>query len=217
MDKIIKKLESHDGIDMFSPACSIGTWNQFVRQMDYNNTYCPSIKRVVFNLKTTENVPVLGPDGKQTIDPETLKPVKKTVALDHPILATVVFFNDGTKVAVTNSPHDKVELDKDGYATDASKEAGIVYAIVKRMIGCVDDKGNVEGNGFGRILRDIIEKKSYDTQKEEKLAKEAKAKSKAEHEAKMGTAKPKQEKVSLKSTLERINEFLDKYITKLEA
>lgn len=160
-------------------------WDSFVNSMVANNTFCPGIKRVIFNLKTTETRPVLDLAGKPVTDDKGR--VKRQVVDVTPELATIVYFNDGTKCSVVNSDKDVVmteEKEVTYFVTDASgketevktgrtvkvasetaKEAGVVYAIVKRIfgkIGRIDKQGKlhkdeIDGNGFGRKLRDIVE------------------------------------------------------------
>ena len=160
-------------------------WNSFIKSMTLNNTFCPGIKRVIFNLKTTETRPVLDLAGKPVTDDKGR--VKHEQYEVTPELATVIYFNDGTKCAVVNSDKDVVtpeEKEVTYFVTDASgketevktgrkvrvaseaaKEAGVVYAIVKRIfgkIGRVDKQGKVhedeiDGNGFGRKLHDIVD------------------------------------------------------------
>lgn len=171
-------------------GCAIRThdedvWYSLCRSVAKNNTFCPNIKRVIFNLKTTETRPVLDADGKPVTDEKGR--VKRQIVEVTPELATAVYFADGTKCTVVNSDNDLVtteekevtyvDCDKSGkkstvktgrkvkVATEAAKEAGVVYAIVKRIfgkIGRVDKQGKlheneIDGNGFGRKLRDIIE------------------------------------------------------------
>lgn len=161
-----------------------GKWDSFVKSMVNNNTFCPEIKRVIFNLKTTETRPVLDEAGKPVTDEKGR--VKRQVVAVTPELATVVYFMDGTKCTVVNSDKDVVTTEEkevfywdfkpDGsetkvmtgrkvqVASEAAKEAGVVYAIVKRIFGKVgktDKQGKlhedeIDGNGFGRKLRDII-------------------------------------------------------------
>lgn len=147
----------------------------------------PEIKRVIFNLGT-KAFPKLDARGKQVKDLNG----KTEYGQPVPVLATVVEFTDGSKSVVTNSVHDALKLEPDGTVSESSKEAGVVYAIVKRLVGDIDENGTVLGNGFGRKLRDIV-RNAYDTQAEEKARKLAKEKAKAEHEAKKiaAAAKPK--------------------------
>jgi hypothetical protein len=63
--------------------------------------------------------------------------------------------------------------------------------------------------GLGRRLRTAVKDLSYDSVIEKAELKIARAKSKAEHEAKLNTAKPKK-RYSIAGTLTRINEMLDK-------
>jgi hypothetical protein len=94
-------------------------------------------------------------------------------------------------------------------ATESSKEMGLVYAIVKRFNSSYDEKGNIVSNGFGRRLREEVAM-AHDSVLEEAKLKIERAKSKAEHEAKMNTGKPKKKRYSIAETLARVNEMLDK-------
>jgi hypothetical protein len=72
-----------------------------------------------------------------------------------------------------------------------------------------DADGKPLNSATGRILNDYIAL-SYDSQVENAEVKIAKAKSKAEHVAKLNSAKPKKKRYSIAETLERINDMLDK-------
>lgn len=50
------------------------------------------------------------------------------------ILTTIVYFEDGTRSVVMNSPGDSPVVDKDGNVTVTAKEAGIMYALAKRIL-----------------------------------------------------------------------------------
>lgn len=50
------------------------------------------------------------------------------------ILTTIVYFDDGTRSVVMNSPGDSPVVDKDGNVTVTAKEAGIMYALAKRIL-----------------------------------------------------------------------------------
>lgn len=215
MKKVLtmSKITDADGMYFIEGRPNVAAWNAMTKSMDRNNTFCPGITRVIFNLKTTEEHAKRDSDGKLVIDPATNKPVREVVKLDRPILATTVYFNDETKVTVVNSEHDRVGIDEHGNADVASKEAGIVYAIAKRLIGCPDKNGTIDGDGFGRRLRDLVDG-AYDCQIEAKKNKELKAKNKAEYAAKLNSAKPKAKKYSIRCTLDRINAVLDKYENK---
>lgn len=191
-------------------------WEEFIHNMDKNNVFCPGIERVIFNLKTTETRPVLDGDGKPVTDEKGR--VKRQVVEVAPELATVVYFTDGTKCTVVNSDKDIVTTETkevtyfdykpDGtetevktnrtveVASEAAKEAGIVYAIVKRIfgkVGKVDKQGKmhedeIDGNGFGRKLRDIVDA-AEDTQYEVAFNDEMKKLAVKEHKAREAAAK----------------------------
>lgn len=81
--------------------------------------------------------------------------------------ATVVYFDDGTKCIVRKS-------DKDEY----NREHAVVYAIVKRAYGIVNEDGTVDGNGMGNMLEKVVAN-GYDQEAHdaaEKVKKEAKQK-----------------------------------------
>ena len=50
------------------------------------------------------------------------------------ILTTIVYFDDGTRSVVMNSPGDSPVVDKDGNVNVQAKEAGIMYALAKRIL-----------------------------------------------------------------------------------
>lgn len=60
--------------------------------------------------------------------------------------ATIVYFNDGTKCIVHKSAQDEY-----------NREHAVVYAIVKRAYGTVDENGVVQGNGMGAMLARVVE------------------------------------------------------------
>lgn len=191
-------------------------WESFIKQISEKNVFLPAIKRVIFNLKTTETVPVLDADGKPVTDEEGR--VKRTQVEVTPELATAVYFKDGTKCTVVNSDKDVVtteekevfyyDIKPDGsevkvktgrkvkVASEAAKEAGIVYAVVKRLfgkIGRVDKQGKlhedeIDGNGFGRKLRDICEG-AFDTQYDEAFNDEMKKLAAKAHKEREAAAK----------------------------
>lgn len=80
------------------------------------------------------------------------------------VLATVVFFDDGTKSIVKNCPEDPVDVEtktlSDGtvvqLASHESKERGLVYAILKRMLSSLDEDGNAVCSGLGNSLRELV-------------------------------------------------------------
>lgn len=200
--------------------------SEALKELAVNNTAFPDIKRIIYNVgkksyrkldEKGKSIPVIDPDtDKQKIDANGKKLFEMT---EEPvdILATVVYFADDTKISVVNSVADGVKFENhvlsDGStvktASRESKEMGLVYAIVKRLMTKYDENGKPLNSATGRILGDYI-KKSYDNVIERAEVKIAKAKSKAEHEAKLNTAKPKKKRYSIAETLERINDMLDK-------
>lgn len=185
-----------------------------VKALMENNCYMPMVDRVIYNIGK-KAYPKLDKNGKR------VKDEKGKVVMGEPVdvLATVVFFDDNTKISVVNSAHDGVTFEdhvlSNGntvkVASESSKEIGLVYAIIKRMIAVPDknDPDKMKAEGLGRILRTAVKDLSYDSVIEKAELKIARAKSKAEHEAKLNTAKPKK-RYSIAETLTRINEMLDK-------
>lgn len=194
-------------------------------------SYCPDVERVIYNLgkkcfpkldEKGKRIRKTGPDGKpiKQLPKDSGKQLrdKDMFEMTEPkdILATVVYFSDGTKVSVTNSEADGLKLVEhtlsDGKTTTVaspeSKELGLIYAVLKRLTAVFNDDGSIKSAPLGRILRDIVAE-SYDTQIEAAELSIARAKSKAEHKAKLNTAKPKQT-YSIRDTLERINTVLDR-------
>lgn len=177
-----------------------------IRSLERNGTFMPGITRVIYNLKTEDTVVVTDADGNPIMETFTLKDgttaqrrKRATRKLDNPILATTVYFNDGTKVTVVNSINDKVDLatekiTRNGVtvevttASKAAKESGLVYAICKRAFGKPDENGTIIGDGFGRKLGDIVDG-AYDELIEDKYVKALKEKNRADHKAREAEAK----------------------------
>lgn len=148
-----------------------------IADLKRNNTAFPEPVKVIYNLKTEEVTKIKDDFGK-TVKTE----VKR---LEHPILATTVYFCDGTKVTVTNSANDYVKTEMKSYevpafdengapiiredgktqmikafevevATHESKEIGLCYCLVKRLHSREDEDGNFIGDGLGRQLNDWV-------------------------------------------------------------
>jgi len=148
--------------------------------------------KAIFNVKTEESVPVLDDDGNPVREapvsgekgPGRLR--RKTVKLEKPILASKVFFEDGTWTVVKNSGEDAIELTnvklEDGTyvttASDASKERALAYAIVKHAFGYADPvthevKGANLGRRFEKVLKASIDKRIFEAKsKIKKIASE---------------------------------------------
>ena len=113
-------------------------------------------------------VAVLDDDGNPVYElgeNKTKRLVKRAKTLEKPILASKVFFDDGSWTVVKNSGEDTVDVEEkklsDGktvkVATDASKERAIAYAVVKRVFGRVDPAtGEVKGANLGRRFEKVI-------------------------------------------------------------
>lgn len=183
----------------------------------------PGIARVQFNLKTTDYKRDLDAEPKTIVVKGQKKVVypylknsdgkKIEIAID-PVLATIVYFNDGTKVVVTNSETDKVDLVDvkmaDGTvvktASNQAKERAVIYAIIKRLYGTPDKLGTIENVGLARRLNDIVQN-GYDTRLQDAKNRIAEAARKA---AAAKAQKPAKKRYSIAETLARINTLLDK-------
>lgn len=183
----------------------------------------PDVKRVQFNLKTTdykrdldaEPRTIVVKGQKKVVYPYAKGPDGKKIQIDiDPVLATIVYFADGTKVVVTNSETDKVDLVDvkmdDGTvvktASNQAKERAIIYALVKRLYGTPDTLGNIENVGLARRLTEIVQN-GYDTRIEDAKNRIAEAARKA---AAAKVQKPARKRYSINETLARINALLDR-------
>ena len=160
----------------------------------------PDIKQIIFNMGTKTIPAVFDKDGN------VLK-----AATTRPALATIVTFVDGSKVTVVNSDHDHLHLDAEGHPSQADKEAGIVYALAKRLLATNIVEGELgncrtESAGFGRILSGLV-KNAHDQQAELKKRAEAKAAAKQRHEANLKAAAER--KCKSPSTEQRIMDLLE--------
>lgn len=182
----------------------------------------PGIARVQFNLKTTDYKRDLDAEPKTIVVKGQKKVVypylknsegkKIEIAID-PILATIVYFNDGTKVVVTNSETDKVDLVDVKMAdstvvrtaSNQAKERAVIYAIIKRLYGTPDKLGTIENVGLARRLNDIVQN-GYDTRLQDAKNRIAEAARKAAAKVQ----KPAKKRYSIAETLARINTLLDK-------
>ena len=183
----------------------------------------PEVKRVQFNLKTTdykrdldaEPRTIVVKGQKKVVYPYAKDADGKKIQIDiDPVLATIVYFADGTKVVVTNSETDKVDLVDvkmdDGTvvktASNQAKERAIIYAPVKRLYGTPDQLGNIENVGLARRLTEIVQD-GYDTRIEDAKNRIAEAARKA---AAAKVQKPARKRYSINETLARINALLDR-------
>lgn len=183
----------------------------------------PGVERVQFNLKTTdykrdldaEPRTIVVKGQKKVVYPYVKGPDGKKVVIDiDPVLATIVYFTDGTKVVVTNSATDKVDLVDvklaDGTvvktASNQAKERALIYALVKRLYGTPDVLGNIENVGLARRLNDMVQN-GYDTRLEDAKNRIAEAARKA---SAAKAQKPAKKRYSLSETLARINALIDR-------
>ena len=241
MNRIITKLNDGTTYNLDSTS---EMYKDFLESMVNTNTYIPAIHRVIYNLKTTETQPALGLDGNPVVDEKGR--VRRESVPCTPTLATIVYFEDGTKVTVVNSDADTVRLEKKevtyfkynndapkkfvkvktgrmvDVAAESSKEIGLIYAIVKRMFGKIDNdpesKGygsNVLGDGFGRTLRAIIDD-AYDTVYDaaynaemNKVAREAHKQREAEAKARAAKRRPSLED-NVNTLVEQNKQILEK-------
>ena len=85
----------------------------------------------------------------------------------------------------------------------------MLYAIVKRYVSDIDEKGNASSGGLGNILRSAVAA-SYDPRISNAEAKVAHAKAAKLHaEQHAAAAKPKGKRASIAETLARFNALLD--------
>ena len=105
--------------------------------------------KAIFNVKTEEMVPVLDEDGNPKFvagENGKKRMVKQAKKLEKPVLASKVFFEDGSWTIVKNSGEDTIDLVEvklpNGNtvvtASDASKERALAYAVVKHAFGRVN-------------------------------------------------------------------------------
>lgn len=167
-----------------------------IEGLKYNNAYLPPIDHVVFNTKTEEWIEDPGKEGD--------KPTKVKVQLENPVLATIVYFCDGTKVTVKNCDKDQITLVdekvklSDGTETTVrtasreSREIGLAYAVLKRVFCYYDENGNVNGGSLSKLMNELIDDARC---QDVDAAKAAAEKRISKERAKEKPAEPKDEKV----------------------
>lgn len=170
----------------------VGTDWPVLAELYQNNCTMPHISRILYRLKD-ENT-------------------------ETPVLATVVFFNDGSKIVVKNSKHDAIHLEDKTLSngtvikipTKQSLEVALMYALVKRMYTQFDEKGSATESCFGYFINHISKLSTIENVSEAE-AKIAKANAKKAYEEAKKNAKPKKKRYSIHETLERVNMILDMY------
>lgn len=191
-----------------------------VDSLETNGTYLPDVENVVYNLQTEKRIPKIGEDGKR-IKGADGRDVFETVKLDNPVLVTRVWWADGTSTTVRNSAHDRIETEtvdiggrKVVKASDCSKEFGLMAAVVKRTCGVPDDKGEMTDTNMGKIIADIV-RHAFDQNVENAKSAEAKARRKAELEAKKAEPKKaKPRKYSQRDLVQMAGPILEKLAAK---
>lgn len=171
--------------------------SQVLKSLCYNNTFCPNVKRVIYNLSSRR--------GEKSHRKEYT-------------LATTVYFADGTKTTVKNSVHDKVDITtekvklSDGSeievetATVESREVGLVYALVKRMIGEPDENG-VVSKGLCTFIGKMIASATNQPVENARLEAEEKIRKAKKSELKKAS---KKEKPSLRGCVESLSDVIDR-------
>lgn len=124
--------------------------------------------KAIFNVKTEETVPVLDEDGEPkfvTGENGKKRMLKRVQKLEKPILASKVFFEDGSWTVVKNSGEDTIDLvtvklpngNTAITASDASKERALAYAVVKHAFGRVNpETKEVYGANLGRRFEKVL-------------------------------------------------------------
>jgi hypothetical protein len=213
MNTVITKIIDGDTEEILGFDFNENLGDRVVESLIKNNTFVPNIERVIFNTKTTDEVAKKDGDGNPVLD-DNGRVVKETVALENPVLVTVVYFKDGTKVTVKNSDKDaitlvdeKVKL-SDGTettvrtASQESKEIGLVYAIVKRIVCGYDNGGNVQNAGFAKFLHKVVSNALVQDIAEAKMAGDRKiSKAKAKEAKAERKDKPPKAKRDLRSVV----------------
>ena len=73
-----------------------------IQSLIRNNSFVPNISNVIFNTKINEDVVKMDENGKPIKD-DNGRVIKEKKPLENPVLVTVVYFVDGTKVTATVS------------------------------------------------------------------------------------------------------------------
>ena len=186
----------------------------------------PMPVKAIFNLKTEDMVAVLDDDGNPVYERASgenspKKVVKRAKTLEKPILASKVFFDDGSWTVVKNSGEDTVDVEEKNLpngntvkvATDASKERAIAYAVVKRVFGRVDPitkevKSANLGHRFGKVIAASVDQNVGNA---EGKVKKTEAKPAQQAKPKKPTCRCRQvDEKSLKDTLDLLGELAKK-------
>lgn len=203
-----KILSYNAATDCVSVHNNLALVRSMFASLDTNNAFMPSIKRIIYNIGK-KAYPKRDENGHKIMD-------NGKIVMSEPmdVLTTIVFFDDDSKVVVTNSEHDGIELETKNFAdgttvkvaSEHSKEIGLMYAIVKRLIGLPDKNGTIKPNGFINTIQKFV-RNGYDSKLE--AAKKAINDKIAKNAAKMKAANPTTPKAKNPSLVETARFFAD--------
>lgn len=137
----------------------------------------------IVEMKVTDNDEHLASCLASLSRNNTFVPGISRVIYNDPV--TKVWFKDGTSVTIKTSKGDVF-----------SKEIGLCYAIIKRVFGVPDEKGEVKSDGYMNKLKKMVDS-AYD-QKAEKVVEK-------KDEPKVETKKTTEKKPSLAKTVEDLS------------
>lgn len=213
MNTVITPVVDEDTIVGYDMDEELG--NYVVKSLIRNNTFVPNISNVIFNTKIDEDVIKTDENGNPIKDANG-RVIKEKKTLENPVLVTVVYFVDGTKVTVRNSEKDGIKLENktirlsDGStktvttASAESKEIGLVYAIAKRVLCNYDERGTIENAGFARFLNKIINNANVQDIDNAKINAERKISKNRSKEAAKSKPSAKKDKASLRGTVNEL-------------
>lgn len=119
---------------------------------DFSGTMRDAIKRAYSEASPVDGVEI--PDG----DPSGYEIRASNHVPGFPKIKRVVFNDPVTKVWFEDGTTSSVRVSKDDVF---SKEAGLAFAIVKRLCGTPDERGNYGSGGYMMELKRIVER-AYD-------------------------------------------------------
>ena len=228
MNTVITPVVDEDTIVGYNMNEKLGDY--VVQSLIRNNAFVPNIDNVIFNTKIDEEVINKDENGNPIKDANG-RVIKEKKTLENPVLVTIVYFVDGTKVTVRNSEKDGIKLENktiklsDGStktvvtASAESKEIGLVYAIAKRIICNYDERGTVENAGFARFLHNTVNNAFVQDVENAKFIAERKISKNRSKEAEKSKPSEKKEKASLRGAVNELMSVvkgLGEIVTKLK-
>ena len=120
--------------------------------------------KAIFNLKTEDMVAALDDDGNPVYElgeNKTKRLVKRAKTLEKPILASKVFFDDGSWTVVKNSGEDTVDVEEKKLSDGAPINAGymVLEPQVFDLLDGDTDKVNEEITKFREDIDKLKEEK----------------------------------------------------------